>query len=95
MQTLPTTVGELSPMLPRLATPLSDNELEQLQSKTLEKLLGSFERWQRFWCPVLSFLQAICTFHIFVYVFQVSGQSNQAVWQVSLRFGGERMAESC
>lgn len=85
-------------MLPRLATPLSDDELEQLQSKTLEKLLGSFERWQRFWCPVLSFLQAICTFHIFVYVFQVSGQRrrmrNQPVLQVLLRFNAERMPES-
>ncbi|KAH8416958.1 hypothetical protein KR222_000209 [Zaprionus bogoriensis] len=66
-----TAICSVSPMLPCL-TPLSDDALEQLQSKTLQQLLGSFSRWQRFWCPVLSFLQAICTFHLFVYGFQTA-----------------------
>ncbi|KAH8399150.1 hypothetical protein KR215_003002 [Drosophila sulfurigaster] len=59
--------GELSPMLQP-----SDEDLELLQSKTLEQLLGCIGRWQKLWCPILSFLQAICTFHIFVFVFQTA-----------------------
>lgn len=67
METMEETPGELSPMLQPSA-----EDLEQLQSKALQQLLGGMGRWQSLWCPVLSFLQAICTFHIFVYVFQVS-----------------------
>ncbi|XP_034486301.1 organic cation transporter protein isoform X2 [Drosophila innubila] len=59
--------GELAPML----QPSAD-ELEQLQSKSLQLVLGCIGRWQCLWCPVLSFLQAICTFHIFVFVFQTA-----------------------
>ncbi|KAL7728519.1 hypothetical protein ACLKA6_012532 [Drosophila palustris] len=61
------TPGELSPMLQTSA-----DDLEQLQSKTLQQLLGCIGRWQCLWCPILSFLQAICTFHIFVFVFQTA-----------------------
>lgn len=68
--------GELSPML--VATPMvGDEQLELLQMKTLQRLLGSVSRWQRMWCALLSIHQAICTFHIFVYVFQVSDPQSQ------------------
>ncbi|KAH8360253.1 hypothetical protein KR093_011476 [Drosophila rubida] len=68
-QAMEQTPGELSPMLQP-----SDEDLELLQSKTLEQLLGCTGRWQGLWCPILSFLQAICTFHIFVYVFQTAAK---------------------
>ncbi|XP_051862523.1 organic cation transporter protein isoform X2 [Drosophila sulfurigaster albostrigata] len=67
MQAMEQSPGELSPMLQP-----SDEDLELLQSKTLEQLLGCIGRWQKLWCPILSFLQAICTFHIFVFVFQTA-----------------------
>ncbi|XP_030571940.1 organic cation transporter protein isoform X2 [Drosophila novamexicana] len=70
MQTVEANTGELSPML--LATPISDDQLELLQMKTLQGLLGSASRWQCMWCAILSIHQAICTFHIFVYVFQTA-----------------------
>jgi len=60
--------GEASPML-------SDGNMENLDllhTKLLERLLGCLTPWQSMWCALLSIFQAICTFHIFVYVFQVS-----------------------
>ncbi|XP_016975981.1 organic cation transporter protein isoform X2 [Drosophila rhopaloa] len=60
--------GEASPMLE------SNNieELDQLHTKLLERLLGRLTPWQGLWCGLLSIFQAICTFHIFVYVFQTA-----------------------
>ncbi|KAH8384100.1 hypothetical protein KR009_012128 [Drosophila setifemur] len=62
--------GEASPML------ASKNleALDQLQTKLLERLFGSLSPWQGLWCGLLSIFQAICTFHIFVYVFQTASK---------------------
>nr|NP_650526.1 uncharacterized protein Dmel_CG8925, isoform A [Drosophila melanogaster]AAF55282.1 uncharacterized protein Dmel_CG8925, isoform A [Drosophila melanogaster] len=60
--------GEASPML-------SDGNMENLDllhTKLLERLLGCLTPWQSMWCALLSIFQAICTFHIFVYVFQIA-----------------------
>ncbi|BFF89089.1 organic cation transporter protein [Drosophila madeirensis] len=65
------TRGEASPMLqPRL--PRDVEELDQLQTTLLERLFGQMRRWQAQWCCLLSIFQAICTFHIFIYVFQTA-----------------------
>jgi len=60
--------GEASPMLESGDI----EELDQLHTRLLERLLGCLAPWQAMWCALLSIFQAICTFHIFVYVFQVS-----------------------
>ncbi|XP_043652011.1 organic cation transporter protein isoform X3 [Drosophila teissieri] len=59
---------EASPML---ADGNMEN-LDHLHTKLLERLLGCLTPWQGMWCALLSIFQAICTFHIFVYVFQIA-----------------------
>ncbi|XP_017144516.1 organic cation transporter protein isoform X2 [Drosophila miranda] len=60
--------GEASPMLPSRDL----EELDQLQTTLLERFFGAMSRWQGHWCCLLSIFQAICTFHIFIYVFQTA-----------------------
>ncbi|KAH8295295.1 hypothetical protein KR018_009695 [Drosophila ironensis] len=62
--------GEASPMLE--ATDLE--ELDELHTRLLQRLFGSLSPWQSLWCGLLSMFQAICTFHIFVYVFQTASK---------------------
>ncbi|XP_017091571.2 organic cation transporter protein isoform X3 [Drosophila bipectinata] len=62
--------GEATPML--AAQDLEG--IEHLHTKLLEQLFGCLTPWQGFWCALLSIFQAICTFHIFVYVFQTASK---------------------
>ncbi|XP_017845103.1 organic cation transporter protein isoform X2 [Drosophila busckii] len=79
--TLETHLGELSPMLQSSQSP---EQLEQLQLKTLQKLMGTIGRWQCLWCALLSTFQGICTFHIFIYVFQTSAKDYWCARPVNL-----------
>ncbi|XP_017031297.1 organic cation transporter protein isoform X2 [Drosophila kikkawai] len=61
--------GEASPMLQGC---VDLDELDHLHTRLLERLFGCISAWQSLWCGLLSIFQAICTFHIFVYVFQTA-----------------------
>ncbi|KAH8361815.1 hypothetical protein KR200_001273 [Drosophila serrata] len=61
--------GEASPMLQGC---VDLDKLDHLQTRLLERLFGAISPWQSLWCGLLSIFQAICTFHIFVYVFQTA-----------------------
>ncbi|KAH8243831.1 hypothetical protein KR032_010447 [Drosophila birchii] len=63
--------GEASPMLQGC---VDLDELDHLQTRLLERLFGCISPWQSLWCGLLSIFQAICTFHIFVYVFQTASK---------------------
>lgn len=51
---------------------LNKDEIEWMQSQRLYRILGQVNLWQCMWCFILSIFQGVSTFHIFVFVFQVS-----------------------
>ncbi|XP_075144925.1 organic cation transporter protein isoform X2 [Haematobia irritans] len=51
---------------------LSQDDIENLQSQRLTKMLGHVSLWQMLWCAILSSFQGVSTFHIFAFVFQTA-----------------------